>query len=307
MKFKNLFLVVMIALLVSPIFADDKISAWAYIQTQSEWTKHFQTFSLGTSRIDIDGKVVKGISYHLEGQVSPSIQLIHACFSFNLFENHRIVIGQQSIPFKFYSPPPDTKYTVIYPLGSLIPTFDDSGISIWGKAGPASYAFLFLNGKGANYRDDNKDKDLVAFVNFQLIKQLKLTGYWQGGWQDWTRQIKQRNYREGMWLQAQIEPFSGLTIIPTWIKRDDRTESKDIIYQEEGWYVLGMCDITEKLKVLIQYLKDTNKETEWTIGTILKRNSRMRILLNGVIRKTLDGRTDFGLYLMTQINIGKDL
>lgn len=304
---KKLIMVAMIVLLVSPIFADEKIDAWAYFQTQSEWTKYSKTFSLGTSRIMVDGKITKGISYSLQGQVSPTIQVIHVNFSLDLFKNHRIVIGQQSTPFKFFSPPPEAKYTVIYPLGCLIPTFDDLGISIWGKVGPASYAFLFLNGKGANYRDDNKDKDLVAFVNFQLIKQVKLTGYWQGGWQDWTRQIEQRNYREGMWLQAQIQPFSGLTIIPTWVKRNDRTESKDITYQEEGWYVLGMYDVTEKLKVLVQYLEDTNKEIEWTVGLILKKNSRMRFLLDGTFRKTLDGKTDLGLYIMTQINIGKDL
>jgi len=306
-NFKNLFLVAMIVLLVSPIFADEKIDAWAYFQTQSEWTKYAQTFSLGTSRVMVDGEVVKGISYYLEGQVSPTIQLVHACFSFSLFKNHRVVIGQQSTPFKFFSPPPDKKFTVRYPLGHLISTFDDLGISIWGKTGPASYAFLFLNGKGAGYRDDNEDKDLVAFVNFQLVKQLKLSGYWQGGWQDWTRQIEQRNYREGMWLQAQIEPFSGLTIIPTWVKRNDRTELKDITYQEEGWYVLSMYDVTEKLRILVQYLKDTNKETEWTVGLILKKNSRMRFLLDSTLRKTLDGRTDLGFHIMTQINIGKDL
>ncbi len=110
-----------------------------------------------------------------------------------------------------------------------------------------------------------------------------------------------------MWLQAQIQPFSGLTIIPTWVKRNDRTEPKDNTYQEEGWYVLSMYDVTERLRVLVQYLKDKNKETEWTAGLILKTNNRMRFLLNGTFRKTLDGKTDLGLYLMTQINIGKDL
>jgi hypothetical protein len=290
-----------------PIFADDKIDAWAYFQTQSEWTKYSRTFSLGTSRIMVDGKITKGISYSLQGQVSPTIQVIHVNFSLHLFKGHGLTIGQQSSPFKFFSPPPETKYTVVYPLGGLISNFDDIGVALKGKTGPFSYQFLMLNGKGANYKDDNKDKDFTVLMKFSPIKQFSLTGFWQGGWQKWTKQIEQRNYREGMWLQVEVKPVSGLTIMPTWVKRNDRTESKDITYQKEGWYVLGMYDITEKLRVLVQYLKDTNKETEWTVGLILKKNSRMRFLLDGTLRKTLNGKTDLGLYLMTQINIGKDL
>jgi len=294
------------------IFADgkkeqEKIDVWAYFQTQLEWTKDVRTSSLGTSRIMADGKIVKGISYSLQGQVSPAIQLIHINFSLRLSKDHSLTIGQQSSPFKFFSPPPETKYTVIYPLHCLKSNFDDIGIALKGKTGPLSYQFLMLNGKGANYKDDNKDKDFTAFMKFSPIKQFSLTGFWQGGYQEWTKQIEQRHYRKGMWLQAAIKPVSGLTIIPTWVKRNDWTQERDITYKKEGWYILTTYDVNQKFKVLTQYLKDVNKETEWTIGLIFKRSNRMRTLLNGTLRKTLNGKTSLGLYIMTQFNIGKDL
>ncbi len=299
-------------LLPAMIFADgeknqETIDIWAYFQAQSEWTKDARTFSLGTSRIMVDGKIMKGISYSLQGQVSPTIQVIHVNFSLDLFKNHSLTIGQQSSPFKFFSPPPETKPTVVYPLGSLVSTFDDIGIALKGKMGPFSYQFLMLNGKGANYKDDNKSKDATALMTFSPIKQFSLTGFWQGGYQEWTQQIEQRHYREGMWLQAKIKPVSGLTITPTWVRRNDRTQERDITYKREGWYVLTTYDVNQKLRVLAQYLKDANKETEWTIGLVFKKTNRMRTLLNGTLRKTLDGKTNLGLYIMTQFNVGKDL
>jgi len=254
-----------------------------------------------------DGKIMKGISYSLQGQISPTIQLIHVNLSLDLFKGHGLTMGQQSSPFKFFSPPPEAKYTVVYPLGSLISSFDDIGIALKGKTRLFSYQFLMLNGKGANYKDDNKDKDLAALMKFSPIEQFSLTGFWQGGYQEWTNQIEQRNYREGMWLQTEIKPVSGLIIMPTWVKRNDRTQEGGLTYRKEGWYILTTYDINQKLKILIQHLKDVNKETEWTIGLIFKKNNRMRTVLNGTLRKTLSGKTNLGLYIMTQFNIGKDL
>jgi hypothetical protein len=303
-KIKNLFLIVLLVLLVSPIFADEKkeenpIKLWAYFQPMSEWTKDARTFSISKGRGFVNGRIGDNIFYLVEAEVVPVTRLVKFQFEYR-FGSQKIILGQQSNSFKFYNPDPSQRITINYPLSSLtIANLDDLGLTWQGDLWKFNYRLSMLNGKGANYRDDNKDKDTVAFVKFSPLKQISFIGCWQGGWQEWTSEIEQRHYREGYWFQAEIKPIKSLLIKPTYVRRND--------LEKDGWFVLGLLTLNSKYQALVQYVKDGNEESEWTFGTIVKSNHRMRLLVNGLLRRTVEGETDLGLYIMTQINIGKDL
>jgi len=299
-KIKNLFLVAMISFLVLPILADEQkgknpVDVWFYFQTQSEWTKYSRSFSIDKSRGFAIGKITENISYLVETEVSPSIQLIKAQVGYQ-FGEQMLIIGQQSNSFKFYNPPPDKRIVSgPYPLGELVPTYDDLGITWQGKAWNFEYRFSLINGAGRNKKDDNKDKDTVLYAKFTPLKQFAIAACWQGGWQG----KEDKEYRSGYWFQGEIEPFSGLLIKPTWVRRSD--------LEKEGWFILGLLQINSKDQLLIQYLKDVNKDDELTLGGIFHFNKAMRFLPNIFLRKKADNVYDYGIYLMTQVNIDKDL
>ena len=300
--YKRFISVVMAVFLLLPVmvFADEKkdeqkIDTWLYFQPYWEWNSENQGFSISKSRTLITLDLPEEFSCFVEIEIVPTVQLIKAQLEYQ-FGDQKIIVGQQSNSFKFYNPPPHKRILVQYPLASLVPTFDDLGITWQGSIGSVlNYRLSVLNGKGRNYKDDNKDKDTVVLVKFSPLNWFSITGCWQGGYQEWTKDIEERHYRSGQWFQGEIKPFSKLVIKPTWVKRND--------LEKEGWFILGLLQINAKDQLLVQYLKDVNKEDELTLGAILSPNKKVRFLPNVFFRKKLNDNYDIGIYLMTQINI----
>jgi len=277
---------------------EKKIDVLFYFQPYWRWNSDSMDFSISRSRTLITADLPEGFSCFVEIEIIPTVQLIKAQLEYQ-FGNQKIIVGQQSNSFKFYNPPLHERILVQYPLASLVPNFDDLGVTLLGSIGNVlNYRFSILNGKGPNYKDDNKDKDAVVFVKFSPSNWFSMASCWQGGYQEWTKDIEEKYYRSGQWLQGEIRPFFHLLIQPTWVKRNDM--------DKEGWFILGLLQISSRDQLVARYLKDINKEEELTLGAIFNFNKRMRFLPNIYFRKKLDDNYDIGIYLMAQINISNE-
>ena len=270
---------------------------WAYFQPQSEFVPGTQSFSISQARGYVVGNLTDKISYFVELAVVPSPTLIKANVSYNFGDYLKVTIGQQSSAFKFYNPDPCKRHLAVYPLSALNTPTDDLGWTFEGKVSLIEYRFSILNGTGINRKDDNKKKDLLAWAKISPATWLSLTGCWQGGYQGVN---DSQYYRSGQWFQAELKPFSWLSVKPTWLKRNDLEKNN------QGWFVLSQVQIGSH-QLLVQYLSDYNSDKEWTVGGIISTNKRMRFLPSVFYRSKMDGGHDVGLYITTHINVGKDI
>ncbi len=163
------------------------------------------TFRMRRVRMSIDGTLVKGLTYKIQGDFTRSPMLVDAYLKYKPCNEFAIQVGQFKIPFSIESPinPLNleifdygesvkglTGYSDVCGVGSL---GRDLGIMATGslfpvetqngeKFGIVDYSLGVFNGNGANNLDNNNRKDIVGRLEVHPgLKALTLSGSYYYG------------------------------------------------------------------------------------------------------------------------------
>jgi len=163
------------------------------------------TFRMRRVRMSIDGTLVKGLTYKIQGDFTRSPMLVDAYLKYKPCNEFAIQVGQFKIPFSIESPinPLNleifdygesvkglTGYSDVCGVGSL---GRDLGIMATGslfpietqngeKFGIVDYSLGVFNGNGANQLDNNNRKDIVGRLEVHPgLKDLTLSGSYYYG------------------------------------------------------------------------------------------------------------------------------
>ena len=163
------------------------------------------TLRMRRVRMSIDGTLVKGLTYKIQGDFTRSPMLVDAYLKYKPCNEFAIQVGQFKIPFSIESPinPLNleifdygesvkglTGYSDVCGVGSL---GRDLGIMATGslfpietqngeKFGIVDYSLGVFNGNGANQLDNNNRKDIVGRLDIHPgLKSLTLSGSYYYG------------------------------------------------------------------------------------------------------------------------------
>jgi hypothetical protein len=288
---KNIFFLILILFIHLSVLAasDEKINihVWGYIQPF--FNSESNAFSIKRTRGFVTGNY-KSFRYKVE--MGRELQKAEIGLSFA--EHFEFIFGQQNNSFKLYIPSPNEKHVVNDPF-ALVPSgqYNAIGATLAGHHSWLEWRFSLLNGTGINKRDDNKDKDTVAWIKFNPWKTVHFTLCWQGGWQGMT----DRYYRSGQWIQTEWKA-GKFTFIPVWIRRND--------LDQQGWFIKCHYGLPLENQIIIQYT-DRKFNQELLLGAALfsYRNSLKFIPNLVLMRDNQDGYHVAG-YVMLQVTINRD-
>ncbi len=210
---RNLFLVIGIIALLFPMSLTaqqgPKISGFA----QGLWTveasdghlKGNNTFQARRVRMSIDGTLVSGLTYKIQGDFTRKPMLVDVYMKYKACDEFAIQVGQFKTPFTLESPinPVNLEifdygesvqnlsgYNDVCGVGSL---GRDLGVMFTGDLfkpydedfSIITYSIGVFNGNGANEKDNNNRKDFVGRLEVRpWLEDLTLTGSYYLGWFD---------------------------------------------------------------------------------------------------------------------------
>ena len=157
-------------------------------------------FSLRRVRLSVEGTLVKGLTYKIQGDFTRKPMLVDAYLKYKPCNEFAIQIGQFKTPFSIESPINPVNLEIfdygeaiqglvgykdvcgvgslgrdlgIMATGSLFPIKGDEGI----KYHVVEYSLGVFNGNGANEKDNNNRKDVVGRLDIHPgLKALTLSG-----------------------------------------------------------------------------------------------------------------------------------
>ena len=157
-------------------------------------------FSLRRVRLSVEGTLVKGLTYKIQGDFTRKPMLVDAYLKYKVADAFAIQIGQFKTPFSIESPINPVNLEIfdygeavqglvgykdvcgvgslgrdlgIMATGSLFPIKGDEGI----KYHVVEYSLGVFNGNGANEKDNNNCKDVVGRLDIHPgLKALTLSG-----------------------------------------------------------------------------------------------------------------------------------
>ena len=163
------------------------------------------TFRMRRVRMSIDGTLVKGLTYKIQGDFTRSPMLVDAYLKYKPCNEFAIQIGQFKTPFSIESPINPVNLEIfdygeaiqglvgykdvcgvgslgrdlgIMATGSLLPVETQNGE----KFGIVDYSLGVFNGNGANQLDNNNRKDIVGRLEVHPgLKALTLSGSYYYG------------------------------------------------------------------------------------------------------------------------------
>jgi len=163
------------------------------------------TFQARRVRMSIDGTLVKGLTYKIQGDFVRKPMLVDFYVKYKACDAFAIQAGQFKTPFTLESPinPVNLEifdygesvqklsgYSDVCGVGAL---GRDLGVMITGNLFESSdeefhfltYSLGVFNGNGANEKDNNNRKDFVGRLEFHpWLKDLTLSGSYYHGWYD---------------------------------------------------------------------------------------------------------------------------
>ncbi len=269
--------------------ADDKINihAWGYFQPLFD--SESSAFSIKRVRGFVTGKY-KSFGYKVE--MGRELQKAEIVIGFA--EHFQVILGQQNNSFKLYIPSPHQRHVVHDPF-ALVPSgqYNAIGATLEGRHSWMEWRFSLLNGTGINRRDDNKDKDSVAWIKLNPWKTVHFTFCWQGGWQD----TPDRYYRSGEWIQAEWKT-GKFTFTPTWIRRND--------LNRQGWFLKCYYDLPFENRLIFQFT-DREFNQELLLGAALfSYKNTLKLIPNLVLMRDNQDQYHFTGYIMLQVMINRD-
>jgi hypothetical protein len=163
------------------------------------------TFRMRRVRMSIEGTLVKGLTYKIQGDFSRSPMLVDAFVKYKACDAFAIQLGQFKTPFTIESPINPVNLEIfdygesvqklvgysdvcgvgalgrdlgIMATGNLFPIKGEEGI----KYHVVNYALGVFNGNGANVIDNNNRKDIVGRLEVHPgLKDLTLSGSYYSG------------------------------------------------------------------------------------------------------------------------------
>jgi len=170
-------------------FEMPKISGFVQGMYQADLNKDFQlqsnTLSMRRVRLSVDGTLVKGLTYKIQGDFTRKPMLVDAFVKYKACNAFAIQIGQFKTPFSIESPINPVNLEIfdygesiknlvgysdvcgvgslgrdlgIMATGSFFPIKGEEGI----KYHVVEYAIGVFNGNGANEKDNNNRKDIAG-------------------------------------------------------------------------------------------------------------------------------------------------
>lgn len=160
------------------------------------------TLRMRRVRLSVDGKIIKSLSYKIQGDFSRSPMLVDAYLKYKVCNEFAIQVGQFKTPFSIESPinPVNLEifdygesvqklvgYSDVCGVGAL---GRDLGVMATGDLFPVNnnefaivnYAIGVFNGNGANLLDNNNRKDIVGRLEVHPgLKNLTLSGSYYNG------------------------------------------------------------------------------------------------------------------------------
>lgn len=273
------------------VHADDdhsiNIHVWGYIQPFFD--TETSNFAIKRTRVFVTGDY-KSLRYKVE----MGSELQKAEVGFKFAKQFEFIFGQQNNSFKLYIPSPHQRHVVNDPF-ALVPSgqYNAIGATLEGRHSWMEWRFSLLNGTGMNRKDDNEDKDSVAWVKLNPWKTVHFTFCWQGGWQD----TPDRYYRSGEWIQAEWKT-GKFTFTPTWIRRNDLIR--------QGWFLKCYYDLPFENRLIFQFT-DREFNQELLLGAALfSYDNTLKLIPNLVLMRDNQDQYHFTGYVMLQVMINRD-
>ena len=180
------------------LFARHRLSG--YLQLLYHWNGDASSFSVYRVRLDLQGPILRDrIEYRVQAELASPV-LLDAYIRFTPLRQLNVQAGQFKIPFSIENIdyPPLRQQTIEYPLVlRRLMGFDDvCGMKATGRdIGLMAYGGFFardgytvvnyrvgvFNGSGINCKDDNKSKDISAYLAVTPLRGLDLVGSWYRG------------------------------------------------------------------------------------------------------------------------------
>ena len=285
-----------------------KFFAYSQLHFVSDQTEgHNDYFKMFRVRLGAKGKVASYISYHLMGEFGggESAKLLQAWIGYHLSNLFNFKIGQFKTTFaKEYMPPAlkwdfitvsEVIHKIAGKLGREGKAFRDIGLMMYGKTGNSKFGFnydLFIfQGNGINTLDNNEAKDLVAHIDFNILKHFTLGGsYYKGTFTTSTDSDSVDLDENAFGLNLTLK-FKSFKLEGEYISADYENYNADST-TPEGYYAKIMYRFLPWLELGLRYDEfkpNTNvdnpiKMTKTTIGVNFWLYKLNRISINYEIR-----------------------
>ena len=302
---RNLFLIIGLIAILFPINLSaqegPKISGFVQGLWQGNLNKDFKvvdnTFQARRVRLSVDGTLVKGLTYKIQGDFTRKPMLVDAYVKYKACDAFAIQIGQYKIPFTMESPinPLNleifdygesvqklTGYNDVCGVGSL---GRDLGIMATGNLfkvegkdfSLVSYSIGVFNGNGANEKDNNNSKDFVGKLEIHpMLKEITLSGSFYHGFYDIANDI--HNGIRNRWAAGAQYSDGDLMVRAEYINGTtghyDMEENGDLVLKNwlsRGYYAVAGYNFvlgkSQKLMPVLRYEHFTKDQTVANGGT----------------------------------------
>jgi len=260
-------------------------------------------FKIMRARLKLFGDFNKYISYNfMLGALEPppaeepKAEVVNAIIDIKLYPYANIRIGQFFIPFGYEAPKVITSNDMtersdLTAFMNSYAIFRDIGVMFFGDAGKLKYKLSLTNGTGANKKDDNGKKDLMATLQYSPIDDLMVG---MSGHLGNFGETSQRYFNRKRW-NAHIKYTPGkLTLISEFTHREEEQDpnKKDFtLVRSNGFYAMAGYHIFDDFQTVVRYTWfDRNLDGEGDIrkdvafGINYFYNEHVRVALNYEIR-----------------------
>ncbi|MGB4704249.1 MAG: porin [Candidatus Saccharicenans sp.] len=269
------------------------------------------TFSVRRARLSMGASIIKNLHFKLQVDFSRSPSLLDAMAEVNITRGINFRLGQFLVPFSLENSTSAGQLLTInrsQVVEKLAPGRDtgtagrDIGAVAYGSYSSVHYAIGLVNGTGANKKDDNDHKDLVARIAFKPIEGFSLgVSIYNGRRFSTAAAMDLKRNRYGFDLTWLLAPFY---LQAEYIMAKDHTTEKS------GWYILGAADLIKKkyqLVLRLDYLNDNhnipgNSATTFTAGTTWFLSATSKAQVNVEFHRVENG-PDYNAFLL-QLQVG---
>ena len=302
---RNLFLIIGLIAFLFPMNLSaqegPKISGFVQGLWQGNLNKDFNvnsnTFQARRVRMSVDGTLVKGLTYKIQGDFVRKPMLVDFFVKYKVCDGFAIQTGQFKTPFTMESPinPVNLEifdygesvqklsgYSDVCGVGSI---GRDLGIMATGKLfkvedkgfSLVEYSLGVFNGNGANEKDNNNRKDFVGKLEIHpMLKDLTLSGSYYYGWYDIANGI--HNGTRVRWAAGAQYSDGDLMLRAEYIDGttgyDDVDENGNILdktWLSKGYYAVAGYNFilgkSQKLMPVFRYEHFTMDENVAASGT----------------------------------------
>lgn len=235
---------------------------------QLTWVTLQQSFNLPYGKATLNASSGKDLQFHLELRPTGDNPLVKAYAGYSLTKNFSFLLGQLPNPMKWVEPEPEDKlfaYYALYP--HYVANGDDIGVALYSKTAKLTYYGCVVNGTGRNVSDNNKAKDVAAYISYAPLHWLKLEAAGQTGQQP-------ESSRTAGFTHVTFTPLTSLQFSTAAIQRTD--------LNDWGWYAASSYTI-DSVKVFCRIHQVTQRDrSEFTVG-VETGGTPLKLQLNTII------------------------